>query len=348
MKKRENRTGCRLDPEKMPEYLQHFGSTFLLEPGVNLSDATSDLNELEPEKYTVPEEYIYRKSTGSLIKTKLLEAMVPFNIYRTIKKMAKGKAGGSDELVTELMCLPEILVDDAYVPDLTIANALSRLFTIICKFNVIPKQWQHARICPTWKQKGSMLDVQNYRPIALTSVVRRTFEKCVLRASFGKLIDRKLHWTQGGFRPARGTLQQVSTLHELAVRNSRMRMAFLDIKAAYDCVDRRILWAKLRSFFQIDDDMIGILQSLFEDYYITIIINGHESDRLSCLRGVLQGSSLSPILFNCFINDLLIRLERCGADCSVGQTFINNLFFADIREGNQINATSFDNMRRLE
>ncbi len=28
MKKRENRTGCRLDPEKMPEYLQHFGSTF--------------------------------------------------------------------------------------------------------------------------------------------------------------------------------------------------------------------------------------------------------------------------------------------------------------------------------
>jgi hypothetical protein len=51
---------------------------------------------------------------------------------------------------------------------------------------------------------------------------------------------------QGGFRDHRGTMDQIATLQEWICQSTALQrdrfLAFLDIKAAYDQVDRRILW----------------------------------------------------------------------------------------------------------
>ena len=69
------------------------------------------------------------------------------------------------------------------------------------------------------------------------------------------------------------------------------------------------------------------------------------SDEIRHRRGLFQGSSLSPGLFNFFIDSLLVQLNQCegGAKLSL-DILITNLFFAD--DGVLI-ATSVENSQAL-
>ena len=90
-------------------------------------------------------------------------------------------------------------------------------------------------IVPVYKNKGDPLDVKNYRPIALTSSLRRVFERVI--ATSMNAFDRQLHISQGGFRKKRSTLDQIAMLQEICRHHPAAYHAFLDIQAAYDCVN---------------------------------------------------------------------------------------------------------------
>ncbi|KAG1606259.1 hypothetical protein G6F46_013135 [Rhizopus delemar] len=79
-------------------------------------------------------------------------------------------------------------------------------------------------------------------------------------------------------------------------------LAFLDIKSAYDTVDRAIIWRALETY--ISEPLLGLLQSLFDKVSIQVLINGHSSRSFWPKTGVLQGSILSPFLYSIYINSL--------------------------------------------
>src|SRR6185295_6762860 len=86
-------------------------------------------------------------------------------------------------------------------------------------------------------------DVNDYRPITLTSCVSKLFEAILLKRltshseKLGHLAEE-----QGGFRQGRGTMDQIFTLHEILAHRreckKRTFMAFLDARRAYDRVWR--------------------------------------------------------------------------------------------------------------
>ena len=79
--------------------------------------------------------------------------------------------------------------------------------------------------------------------------------------------------------------------------------SFLDTKSAYDSADRSLLWPKCERMGW-DGDLIRFLKSLFNHVKVMVRVGGCQSREVDMGVGLLQGSILSPILFNVYINDL--------------------------------------------
>lgn len=104
---------------------------------------------------------------------------------------------------------------------------------------------------------------------------------------------------QGGFRVRRSALDQALCLHEL-IQIHRLRhrsdpiMAFLDIKAAYDTVDRQIIWQRLHDH-GTPAALTTLLQNLFDDVSITVVDNNYVSEPFHPTTGVLQDQFSVPL-----------------------------------------------------
>ena len=72
--------------------------------------------------------------------------------------------------------------------------------------------------------------------------------------------------------------------------------------------------------------LIRTFRSIFDFNESILLIGSEKSSGIPNLRGVPQGSSLSPIMFNFFINALIVKLEQ---ELKVHQMPSNCLFFAD-------------------
>jgi hypothetical protein len=318
---RQNRSKCKLKRENLETDKDHYRGTFgaLPEGQVEQDDKLREtMTDPLAENSTISED---------------MEIAVDWLMIRDITKwMQAGKAPGCDDIPAEAWKVLGLPDDDGKEWDEQeghpMYHALARLFQECVRCQMIPTEWTKAIIIPVWKKKGSETDIRQYRPIALTVVCRRIYEQVIQRILL-PIIDPKLQDTQGGFRPQRSTLQQVAVLEESMVKYKDLISVFLDIAAAYDTVNRTILWRIMQVDFGLSLEGIRLLRSLFDYNKIQLRVHGKLSSEVACRRGLLQGSSLSPILFNCYINSLIRELNEQTEKINLFGLRINNLFFAD-------------------
>ena len=241
-------------------------------------------------------------------------------LVRTIEGMPNNKAPGVDGITSEIIKLGGEPLYGVLLP----------LYRAILRSGNVPENWNTAALHLIWKQKGRRDDVKMYRPIALTQVFRKILEKILLTHVENKLGN--LDEAQGGFRKKRSTLNLALTLDTIVKEHGRRGtpcyQAFLDIKGAYDTVDRTLLWPKCVKMGW-DEDLIRLLKSLFNNTRVMVRVGGHQSRKVDMGRGLLQGSILSPILFNVYINDLPMTLRERHSGVNIGGTKINSLLYAD-------------------
>ena len=82
----------------------------------------------------------------------------------------------------------------------------------------------------------------------------------------------------------------------------------MDLSKAFNCLLHDLLIAKFGAYM-FDTKTLDNFKPNLNETKKFVIINGTLRDILESLSCVLQGSILRPILFNIFINDLLLHIK---------------------------------------
>ena len=86
----------------------------------------------------------------------------------------------------------------------------------------------------------------------------------------------------------------------------------MDLSKAFDCVPRDFLLAKLAAY-GVNESFLCYIYSYLLNRKQCVRINNINSDFLTVISGVPQGSIVGPILFNCFFNDFFYVIEIANA-----------------------------------
>ena len=145
------------------------------------------------------------------------------------------------------------------------------------------------------------------------------------------IIESQIQDTLCGFRPGRGTTNQLFTLSQVFEKAwefaKQIYTAFIDLDNAYDQVPRDLLWSVLKEF-EISGCLLAAIRSLSDDCKSHVRINGSKSGSFQVRVGFRQGCVLTPLLFIIFMDTISRRTTT--PDCvKIGNARVESLLFAD-------------------
>ena len=102
---------------------------------------------------------------------------------------------------------------------------------------------------------------------------------------------------------------------------SPLYACFIDLRKAYDSVNRNALWSVLKRCYHLPTKLISIIQALHENSTATVRAYGKTSQEFAVTTGVRRGCVLGLTLFDLFF-DIVIRkaLDIHQAEVSVCST----------------------------
>ena len=246
----------------------------------------------------IPDDFICRLPRVGTCKF-TVETVDMDTLISVISEMKNSSACGTDGISIRALKLG---LDVICVPLLNIVN------TCLAS-NDFPNVWKHSIVHPIHKS-GPLSDPANFRPISIVPVIAKIVERIVQRQLYSYLTQNHLFSpAQHGFRPRHSTETALITVtdHILSAtdRGEISLLCLLDLSKCFDVIDHSKLLTKL----QLHGVDAGWFRSYLSNHTQSVSITDHTGRR--CLSkplqnniGVFQGSSLGPLLYSIFANDL--------------------------------------------
>ena len=191
--------------------------------------------------------------------------------------------------------------------------------------NLVPNVLRVGIIIPVLKKPTlDISDFNNYRPITLCSIYAKLLELMMLP-------DCDISEAQYGYRKSKGADFCASMLSDLISTynnsGSPVYICSLDAEKCFDSIWHDGLLYKLSTKMNL------IHWRFLCNWYNCLLglvrINNIDGELFEISKGTRQGSILSPYIFNVFINELLVELERSPCGLRIGASKFNSLAYAD-------------------
>ena len=171
---------------------------------------------------------------------------------------------------------------------------------------VFPENGTLTEIIPKYK-KGNKDDPNNYRPISILTCFSKILERLIYNRFFEFLKKHTtIYKAQYGFQKQLSITHALFDIFTTLLENVNLNLftglVFLDLQKAFDTVSHNVPLTKQEHYGIRGSANLYIKSFLNRKQYT--FIDDHKSKVESITYGVAQGSSLGPLLFLLFVNDL--------------------------------------------
>ena len=123
----------------------------------------------------------------------------------------------------------------------------------------------------------------------------------ILQARLQQKVNQELPDFQAGFTKGRGTRDQIANIHwtieKARAIQKNIYFCFTDYAKAFDCMDHTKL-LKILKQMGIPEHVTCLLRNLYAGQEATVRTGHGPTDRFQIGKGVRQGCTLPPCLFN--------------------------------------------------
>jgi hypothetical protein len=110
-------------------------------------------------------------------------------------------------------------------------------------------------------------------------------------------VESFLRESQCGFRKGRGSNDQIFSLCTLMEKarefHQPLYLCFIDLRKAYDSVNRTALWAVLQRCYHLPEKLLSIIKAMHHHSSAAVRAYGKTSEEFSVSSGVRQGCVLA-------------------------------------------------------
>ena len=202
-------------------------------------------------------------------------------------------------------------------PATVLRECLLNLLPIITKIvnmslteAVVPSSLKNASLHPLLKKASLPYDeFSSFRPVSNLSFISKCVEKVAAAQTCIHVDDNNLsELYQSAYKKHHRTETALIKVQDDILRaidnNCCVILLLLDLSAAFDTVDHRILLDRLSERFGIIGNALEWFRSYLFNRHQVVKVNSHESTSRELRCGVPQGSVLGPILFLLYTSPL--------------------------------------------
>ena len=211
-------------------------------------------------------------------------------VREQFRRCNPSKAAGPDSITTRVLkeCYFEL------------APVFCEIFNLCLKSGTLPALWKLSAIKPVPKKPIPTCN-NDFRPIALTSVLMKCFEQ-ILKSRLLSFLN--LDECQFAYKKDRSTKDACLSLDyflrcHLEQTSSFARVLFVDFTSAFNTIVPSILIDKLKSM-SVPSYLLSVIKDFLVDRQQYVNIGNFKSSELSCDIGCPQGCVLSPVLFSIY------------------------------------------------